>query len=497
MRMGREPQTEADLSHQRHLRLSDDVTAVPMADNCPMERATEEYTCASVSVAERMRATSAGDLAIPSRATRRTVTDLALEVKALRAAVREERSDRQRAECLAKIQSNAVQLALDLLVREPDIEGFFKVFTRTLVEETESHACGVWLLDEDGQACDLWMAYVGDRMYTAGSPDWPRLALPRESMAAHLFTHAPGWTDTIEYAGDDPRLPDSVRAFNRRESVHAVAVAPLVLGTRTLGWFALSSGRTQLCESPWRIALLEASARQATLALYQSRLAEQHLLEERRKAVLEERNRLARDIHDSLAQGFAAILMQLQAAQREDATLPPRVASSLDTAVELARTHMIEARRSVHALRPHVGEGQSLVEALRRVVDMVSRTTDVPVELVADDLPVVDAGVTREIVSIATEALHNAARHARARHIVVTASSLPSRGFHLSVADDGRGIPRERARAGFGLTSMQERAEHIGASLTIVTAVRRGTEVVLAWEPAAAVPARELVNAAG
>ena len=62
---------------------------------------------------------------------------------------------------------------------------------------------------------------------------------------------------------------------------------------------------------------------------------------------------------------------------------------------------------------------------------------------------------------------------------------MNSLGLRLSVADDGRGIPRERESSGFGMTSMQERAERIGASLTIVTAPRSGTEVVLAWEPAA------------
>ena len=60
---------------------------------------------------------------------------------------------------------------------------------------------------------------------------------------------------------------------------------------------------------------------------------------------------------------------------------------------------------------------------------------------------------------------------------------MNSLGLRLSVADDGRGIPRERSSAGFGMTSMQERADRIGASLTIVTAPRSGTEVVLAWEP--------------
>jgi signal transduction histidine kinase len=78
----------------------------------------------------------------------------------------------------------------------------------------------------------------------------------------------------------------------------------------------------------------------------------------------------------------------------------------------------------------------------------------------------------------------NAVRHANARRIHVVAEGVRSIGFRLSVADDGRGIAKERRGTGFGMTSMQERADRIGASLTVVTAARSGTEVVLAWEPA-------------
>ena len=106
-----------------------------------------------------------------------------------------------------------------------------------------------------------------------------------------------------------------------------------------------------------------------------------------------------------------------------------------------------------------------------------------PVELTIDALPAFGGGVEREIIGIAQEALTNAVKHARARRIAVHASGVRGVGFRLSVADDGRGIARERQGLGFGLTSMQERAERIGASLTIVTAPRAGTEVVLAWEP--------------
>ena len=226
----------------------------------------------------------------------------------LRTALIREAEERHRAECSAKMQTEVVQLALDLLVREPDIQGFFGVFAKTLVEETESHGCGVWLIDDDQQRCDLWMAYMSERLYTPTSAGWNTLALPRESMADHLFGYTQGWNQSVVYAGDDSRLPEPVRDFNRGEGVQVLVIAPLVLGARTLGWLALSTYQIPGCDGQWRVELLEAIARQAALALHQSRLAELNRLEERRKAILEERNRLARDIHDNLAQGFAAIL---------------------------------------------------------------------------------------------------------------------------------------------------------------------------------------------
>jgi signal transduction histidine kinase len=401
-------------------------------------------------------------------------------------ALAKEINERRRAECMARIQSDAVQLAIDLLVREPDISGFFRVFIKTLIEECESYACGVFLLKEDPAGaeptCDLWMAAVENRFFTRDTGDWDPRALPSESMSAHLLSYRPGWTEIVHYSGDDVRLPENVRAFNKANGIDSIFVAPLVLPTRNLGWFALSSGRAPMCDGAWHRALLDAMARQATLALHQSQLAEHSRLEARRQAVLEERNRLARDIHDTLAQGFAAILMQLQAAQRAAGTLTPAVARSLETAVDLARTHMIEARRSVCALRPQE-QLEDVASSLERMVELARRSTDVPIELSIADLPTFTGGADREILGIAQEALNNAVRHSKARRISVHAEGVRAIGFRLSVADDGRGIARERREAGFGMTSMQERADRIGASLTIVTAPRSGTEVVLAWEP--------------
>jgi signal transduction histidine kinase len=409
----------------------------------------------------------------------------------LRAALIRESIERRRAECQARMQTEVVQLALDLLVREPDIEGFFGALAKTMVEESESHTCAVWLLDDDLQKCELWLAYVKDRLFVpprGATPQCEPLAsgrFPCEVMAAHLFEQTPGWTETIEYAGDDARLPEPIREFSRANNWHAVLATPLLLGTRNLGWMTVCTPSSSEPESQWwRVVLIEAIARQAALALHHSRVVESNRREERRKAILEERNRLARDIHDNLAQGFAAILMQLQAAQRDLGRMSPGVAARVETAVELARMHLTEARRSVGALRPNVGSAEDIAGALKRLVDLGRRTAGVPIDLVVDELPRLGDGVEREIVAIAQEALTNAVRHSRAQRITVRASTVQSVGFRLSVTDDGRGIGREPS-SGFGMTSMQERAERIGASLTIVTAPRNGTEVVLAWEPSA------------
>jgi signal transduction histidine kinase len=398
----------------------------------------------------------------------------------LRAALASEATQRRRAECLANIQTEITKYMLDLLGSVPDLDAFFRALLKTLAEEGDSHAAGVWLINEDKQSCDFWMAHLFGEVFndTNLGPTY----FPRMAMAQFLFDYKEGWEQTIEYRSDDVRLPELVRQFNSENGLYSTLVAPLILGGKNLGWINLCVAEEPEGGSWWRIALVEAIARHAALALHKSRIYEQKRLEERRKAILEERNRLARDIHDNLAQGFGAILMQLQAAQREG-TLPPQAARNIDIAVDLARTHMVEARRSVGALRPNVSEGENLSKAIKRLADLGQKTSSIPIDVHLDELPRFGDGVEREVIGIAQEAITNAVRHSRAQRITIRASTVSSIGLRLSVADDGRGIPRERSASGFGMTSMQERADRIGASLTIVTAPRSGTEVVLAWEP--------------
>ena len=96
------------------------------------------------------------------------------------------------------MQAEVVQLALDLLVQQPDIEGFFGALTKTMVEDGEGHACGVWLIDDGGERCDLWLAYVKDRLFA--SRDRVNDGLCTESRFPCEITRrsslhlGPGWT---------------------------------------------------------------------------------------------------------------------------------------------------------------------------------------------------------------------------------------------------------------------------------------------------------------
>src|SRR3954469_25086020 len=128
------------------------------------------------------------------------------QVAQLQAELSALRDDRQRAECMASIQTDAVQLALDLLVTHPDLRGFFRMFIKRLVDDSESHACGVWLLDDAAGAAKLWMAHIGGETLEPGSEGWRSLEVPRESMSRHLSECGEtAHQKILEYDGDDER----------------------------------------------------------------------------------------------------------------------------------------------------------------------------------------------------------------------------------------------------------------------------------------------------
>ena len=194
--------------------------------------------------------------------------------------------------------------------------------------------------------------------------------------------------------------------------------------------------------------------------------------------IVEERNRLAREIHDTLAQGLTAVSLQLESADAllEAGADPQRARKAVRQALALTRANLEEARRSVLDLRAAPLEGRTLLKALEALVrEWRSKSgIDLRFEAVGEDRPLpvrIEAGVYR----IAQEAITNIIRHSNARHATIELTLTPDQ-LQLEVEDDGQGfdlaqVPKDR----FGLTGMNERAKLLGGILCLESNPDDGT----------------------
>jgi signal transduction histidine kinase len=223
--------------------------------------------------------------------------------------------------------------------------------------------------------------------------------------------------------------------------------------------------------------LIQMLAAHAAVAMENARLHERS----RELSIVEERNRLARELHDSLVQKLFGVVLAAQSA----ATLLERDSGEarvqVDRLAGLAQDAIAELRSLVFQLRPAAIETEGLAAALRKHVEVLRRVHRTGVELELRGEPRVRPGVDEEVFRIAQEALHNALRHARAERLGV-ALHENGQGLRMQVTDDGVGFdpdaPELRARR-LGLTSMEERARELGARLTIDSSPGAGTTVAL------------------
>jgi len=197
-------------------------------------------------------------------------------------------------------------------------------------------------------------------------------------------------------------------------------------------------------------------------------------------AALEERNRLAREIHDTLAQSLAAISMQLETADaRAEAGGDARLAAMVRRALTLTRSTLEEARRSVTDLRTPPLEGRTLAESLRALGGELRGVAERPVQLdvVGEDDGGLPAAVEVGLYRIAREALTNVARHARATKARLHLTREQGR-VRMRIEDDGTGFDPNGVPPGrFGLLGMSERARLLGGSLRVESAPGEGTVV--------------------
>jgi len=201
--------------------------------------------------------------------------------------------------------------------------------------------------------------------------------------------------------------------------------------------------------------------------------------ENQQAAVMGERSRMARDVHDTLAQGFAGVVVQLQAAEAAYESRPEDALRHITRARNLAQSNLEEARRSVLSLSSQQVETVGLAESLQELVDRLRAETPIRMHLTIRGTPRrLDASIEENLLGIARQAIRNAIQHSLASEIRAELTFENSR-LRLQVSDDGRGFVPSSLRGGFGLKSMRDRARQCGGKLDLVSDPRKGTRIAV------------------
>jgi signal transduction histidine kinase len=225
---------------------------------------------------------------------------------------------------------------------------------------------------------------------------------------------------------------------------------------------------------------LEPFTAAAVVALTNARLYEQAHV----SATLAERNRVARELHDTIAQSLTALRLQLEAATRAWSTHPERAYQRLQRAHELSQSTLDDVRRSVWDLGSSLVDGHALTEALTQQLTAFGARTTLHVSYTHNGpSPEFDHGTATQLVRIVGEALANIEKHAQATTVHATSVATPQ-SFTLTIIDNGVGFdPTQVAptdQSGFGLTSLQERARLVGGTLQVSSALNVGTTITVA-----------------
>ena len=233
----------------------------------------------------------------------------------------------------------------------------------------------------------------------------------------------------------------------------------------------------------WINSIIEQSQERRQLIEEVESTREELAARQHRAGILEERSRLAREIHDTLAQGFISIVAHLEAAEAALSPGSEQARRHLQQARRTARENLVEARHLVAALRPEILEGSSLSGALKRLAERWSEESGVPasVSVTGDEHPLAQ-GSQVALLRAAQEALSNTRRHAGAGEVSITLSYMDDL-VALDVQDDGTGFEPDNvavaANRGFGLRAMRERVEALGGSLLVESGPGAGCTLVV------------------
>jgi signal transduction histidine kinase len=343
---------------------------------------------------------------------------------------------------------------------------------------------------------------LADRPVVAGSPNSP-LKRPIEETTELVLSHDQADV-SFTFAALSYILPQKNRYTHRLEgldrdwspvgaetSASYVRIPPgdyvfRVRACNNDGVWNMDGVRLRLRVTPpfwqtgWFAAAVAASLVGVGALLHASRLRR---VRQRFLAVLQERRRLSRDLHDTLEQGLAGIALQVDSARQHLARRPEAVARCLETALHMVEYSREETRRTVNQLRSQALERGDIAQAVREVAGELTSGGRPTVQVEALGTPRrLSAAAEHHLFRIAQEALTNAVRHAQASRVSVSLA-FANDAVELTVSDDGRGLPSEKPAHGFhfGLSGMRERARALGTRLEVESTPGSGTTIRVRW----------------
>ncbi|GII53682.1 hypothetical protein Pth03_20710 [Planotetraspora thailandica] len=360
---------------------------------------------------------------------------------------------------------HAVSSAVLAVTRHLSVREVLQVIVRSAACLLDARYAALGVPDDQGAFAEFVAEGISDAQWEAIGPT------PRQH----------GMLGAMLREGAPVRLPD-IRRDSRFEwwpRAHPVLKdflgVPIRDGDQVLGIVFLSNKRTPGGFTEADQELLTMFAAHAAIAITNARLYERS----RELTVVEERTRVARELHDAVSQKLFSLRLTAGAAASLMRSDPERAAAEIERVERLAGEALAELRAVIVELRPADLDRHGLVETLRKHADTLDRLHPASVTFAFDGPPPGDLPPSTEVavLRVAQEAIHNALRHAEPTVIAVTLRHDPRR-LVLEVADDGCGFD-EAGVHGLGLPSMTDRAETAGGSLTVVSKPGRGTTIRL------------------
>jgi PAS domain S-box-containing protein len=379
-------------------------------------------------------------------------------------------------EQVARGQVEALAQSLDVLATAPDPERFIGKMLSTIGRLLNAQSVSLWLFDEEADSLVFRSMSDGGKL-VAPDPEHPFTKDPffwRQNSVIQelLFTAGPVVCEDLE---TDPRVGREWGDYLKQKGTKRFLAVPILVAGHVRGFVGIRHA-DRASYRPEEIELTQALAHQVMLALQLNEFAEQG----QRAAVFEERNRMARDIHDTLAQGFTGVIVQLEAAEDAISLGSRKEADAhLHRAGELARRSLSEARRSVHALRPQALQEYNFWEALKGSIKNTTAGTALHTKFQAQGkLPELPPSWQENLLHIGQEALTNTLKYAQARNFE-TRLSYKAKEVRLELRDDGRGFKTKDRHDGVGLRGMRERVEQMGGALEIISTRGKGTKITV------------------